>query len=461
MDFYNDYCLLFYNCNNKNLQSFLNIENMEKSLGQKIFYTCIALVMLIALVPVLWYGYIAIFGGEKFTSSTFHLNQLKDVEGNVENILKIKYYSNANKNGLECFDLKFSYFTDENQEQIYYQGMQYIANSKTDKIQWYTPENIIGNNGLLYQAELADAYDSYEIKENKGFLGITTSTYFAGYVSPFVNSKTTGRYAYQSLSDSFDTLISTNPLDEESYLTLQAGEELIYLKFKSHGYAHEKGKYLDEYKPIGECKLDYFFSRGNIKYYENFGIDYLSYQIYNAIQTLPAGTKGQRIIELSDVFKYYKCDADKSVGTEISSKDHDLIKNYMKTYFAFEVEVSADGLQEADDSMFKSAHGSPSYKLDGATGEHGDYFTGRPIIELNHTHFDKVLIKGNNYAFKLREDILNAYLPYRKQIALKVVIDQNELSQEGITYIGFTADSGLENFVIDETEIISIAEVVS
>jgi len=430
---------------------------MEKSLGQKIFYTVITILLLVALVPVLWYGYIKIFGGEKFTSSTVYLNQLKDAQGNTENILYVDYHTNANKNGVECLDIKFNYFTDEKRENIYWQGLQYVANSKQDKIQWYNQKQIIDND-LYYLAEKNDAYKSYEIKKTQGFL--KTNMYFAGYVSPFVNPKTTERYTYQSL-DEFETLNSTNPLDENSYLTLQAGEDLIYLKLKGSGYAHDKatGKYLKDYAPIGEREMDYLFSYGFVNIYNYFGIDYLAYQIYNAIQTLPAGTNSQQTMELGDIFKYYKADEDKNVGTEISTKDRDLVDHYMKTYFTFQVKISADGVKQADDSMFKVVHGSSSYKLDGATGENGEYFTGRQIIDLDYRHFDKVLISGTDYAFKLRNDVLNAYLPHKSKISLRITIDQSALIEDGIKFIGYTSDSGLENFKIEETIIIPLAEV--
>lgn len=437
--------------------------NTEMSKGKKIL-SVFGIIILIACLAIYFaYGYIKLFCSERFEHYAFYVGTLTPESGEKEYAIKINYHKNTKNNGLECFDISISNFFDTNKKSIETQGIQYVANSPEDKIEWFDYEYLFNqhnNAGEWFIDKYPESITMEVLNSQRKFLWKGQSR--AYYFSPFVNEETTSRYEYQS-TDGTTYVGSTNPINKESYLLLETSTDLIGVQFKYDGYV----EWLNgEPSSTGVDKLGYYESKSafhNNKdyFYDNFSVDYFAYELYNMVQGLEAGTKGTFVIPLENMFNYYEVDANKQISDEMMLTDTDLVKKDISNYYTMYIEVSADGVSSADNSMFGLVYKTPDFKLDGATGENGNYFTGRQIIDLDHRHFDKVLLSGSDYAFKLKEDVLNAYITHKNKISLRITIDQNVLSQEGINFVGFTSDSGLENFKLEETIIIPITTGVA
>ncbi len=425
-------------------------EKIQKTKFQKsmigIGIALLILVLLSGTITITWYAYMVKYGGERFTSTTMYLNQITDAEGVTENIVNVKYNSNIEGNGLECLDIKFSNFTDEKQENIYWQGVQYVANSADDKIKWVLPEEVMKNK-LFNEAKENDSYTCYNLKKEYSFVKVMN--YFAEYMAPYVGHSVS-RYDYQGLKDS-EEMSSTNPITNDSYFTIETDEQLYYLQFRGDNYVIYGDDYSKDFEPIAERSCDYWLSAGYTNVYYNYSFDYFAYQIYNIASTLPAGSKGYYTMELGDIFKYFYADADKCRGDEVKTDDTELVKNEIKTYFTIYIEVSGNGIRNATDSMFGIVHNSANYVLGGQTNT-DDYFAGQSIIDVTLADFTFVRVQETYVALKLKQSFIDTYINYSKSIALRITIDLDIFKELNVEYIGFTADSGLEHFTIYSIE---------
>lgn len=412
-----------------------------------------------------WYVYISVYGDEKLISNTVNVGELTSDSGDKKYFIEVDYNSNANKNGLEKLDIKLNYFTDENTQHFYSQGLQYVANSPDEKINWIDFE--------IYSKYLAGIVSDYIdssgdtlnldqfinfINENNALTSYTLATtgwwifgdeYKANYYKPFVNPETTSRYNYQSY-DNYESTETSNPITDDSYFTLSLGEtnELVYVRFKGDNYVTSKDfevngsfnieEFLGDSKKIGQSSTTNYYNYSNV--------DYLSFLIYKQVQTLPAGTNGTYVFEFGDnMFKYNLFDKN---GTEIKDEDSTKVINRIKSYYTIKINISADGARNASDSIFGVLHGSANYSLDGSTSGAGDYFQGKTVVFVDVYDFNLVHVEGEYYALKLKEEFLEEYLPYKNKIYLSVDIDPTILEDAGYKFAGFTTDSGLDNFSI-------------
>ena len=435
------------------------------SIGKKIGIAFGVLILILCLGICCWYFYLLEYGDKKMTSSTINVGTLTPADNSQASkyVLTIDYKSNVNKNGLEMFDLKLSYFTDENREHIYSQGVQYVANTVDDSIEWVDYDsyltylsNVVENSDGYVLDDLESYFDflnrngaisSYQLHKSGALFW--QKEYIAAYFNPFVDNFTTSKYSYQSLDD-FDSIASTNPISEESYFLLQTGDdEYVYMQFKGDNYLKwEDFKNADDF--LGDSRK--IGSSGKTNYYNNNSIDFLAYQLYQSVQSLPAGTNGAYVFEFGeDMFKFFEANTDGSVGAEISAEDTDLVINRLKSYYTIYVTVSANGARNSNDSMFGLLHGSSSYSIDGSSSASGDYFQGQTVINVDVYDFDLVLITDNYYGLKLKQSFIDEYLPYANDIYISVNIDVSIIEAAGYRYSGILPDSGLSYFNVLET----------
>lgn len=380
---------------------------------------------------------------------------MTDASGNSKYIGKIKYNSNADKNGHECFAWQLNYFKDENMESFYSQGFQYETLKTSDKLDFYTYEDFSND---LKTNEYKETWDNFiysnDINLEKKFLW--KGNYLARYVDPYLANGLVNNY--QS-TDNFGTLETTNPILESSVFTIQISNnenDLVYMQFLGDGHAdYGKGKYTNSRELLGTYfREGTFVSEYNYFYY-NYSADWFGYYLYNAVQTLPAGTKGTYTFEFGDFFKFYDVNDDGTVGKEIKSEEERAkVIEKVKSYFVFEVEISSSGARSSSDSMFGVLHNSPNYSVDGYDGTNGDYSFGTTIIDLDVYDFELVKINETDVMLKLKEEFVNKYKAYADKIYLNIKVDKTLLSAQGYNYIGFVGNSGLESFQIYEiTEI--------
>ena len=108
------------------------------SKGKIVGIIALVLVLTLCLGVIFWYAYIAVFGKEKFVTNTFYVGELENASGETRNIIEVQYNQNSDGQGFELFEVKINGFTDGSQTDFYSQPAQYVADSPTDKIKWFT-----------------------------------------------------------------------------------------------------------------------------------------------------------------------------------------------------------------------------------------------------------------------------------------------------------------------------------
>jgi len=102
---------------------------------KKLFTIFLTIVFILCLGVNVFYACVYFLKPDVLVASTFELSPMTNSDGtDTRCFLELKYYKNANDDGLEMFDVKYNYFIDETKKEFYSQGMQYVANSKTEDI---------------------------------------------------------------------------------------------------------------------------------------------------------------------------------------------------------------------------------------------------------------------------------------------------------------------------------------
>ena len=107
------------------------------------------------------------------------------------------------------------------------------------------------------------------------------------------------------------------------------------------------------------------------------------------------------------------------------------------------------------------SHGSPTFTLDGSGSSAGDYFQGKAIIDVDVYDFDLIYLTENSYGLRLKQDFIEEYLPYSKNIYLSITIDVSILENAGYKYSGLLEDSGIDYFDVLELEEINSSQEVA
>ena len=436
-------------------------KNSKMTTAKKIGISIGVLVFILCLVVCCWYVYILEYGAEKLTSTVINPGVLQTQDGSSKYIIEVNYQSNKNDNGLELFDIKLNYFTDSSREHTYTQGIQYVANNPEDKIEWVDYDSygdylkdIVSNHIMGNDVENDARTNSYEVTSyNLHHTGkwIFRKDWNANYFSIFNSARYTSSYEYEAL-DNNNFTGSTNPITADSSFLLQVGDEFIRMKFKGDNYVKwtTKDAFDNDTSRIGYSK--------RTNYYYNYNVDYLAYSIYQSIQELPAGTQGAYVFEFGDIFKYFEGAEE---GTEINQEDTEKVTNEIKSYYTIYVNISADGARNSKDSIFGLLHGSPTFTLDGSGSSAGDYFQGKAIIDVDVYDFDLIYLTENSYGLKLKQDFIEEYLPYSKNIYLSITIDVSILENAGYKYSGLLEDSGIDYFDVLELEEINSSQEVA
>ena len=415
----------------------------------------IATVLIIAVCfgVVFWYAYIATFGKEKFVTNTFYVGELETTSGDRKNIIEVNYYMNQNNDGYELFEIKLNGFTDGEENNFYSQGIQYVGNSIQDKIKWYTIDDYITDLSKVTSTSEIDklskiAEDMNFVSENFWETGVWFwhRTLDAVYMSPTVLSDSVSRYNYQQLNNE-DVTGSSNPLNDDSYIVANFGgnEDPIYIQLKGANYV-SKNDFANHQEFLEDKNAVVHAGDDNI--YDYYNIDYISYCLYEQIQALPAGTNGTYVFEFGDLFNYYASEDDMTSGVQLNQSDSLKVEQNMRSYYSISVTISANGAKNAKDSIFGVLHGSPTHSIDNSSGSSGDYFVGKQHITVDVFDFDFVKVVDNDYALKLNKNFLDLYLSKSDLIVLSIYIDENVLSELGFNFVGFTKDSGLDNFTV-------------
>ena len=370
--------------------------------------------LIFSIVCISWYTYIKMYGKEKVVSTTFEVGLQTTVDGNTKYFMEVNSYDN-------CFEVKFNYMLDENREQFYSQGLQYYSENGDVSIKQYR---------------------TYELtKSRTNVFGWETKYYDVKDI--YSHSSNVSRINYMSGDDYEDALISTNPIDNQTYFKItldKDGEDVVYLM-------HFKGSIpgTQDEKHKGNFWTTYY------DYYTIYDVDWLAGLVFEGVSSLPYGTNSAFAFEFGDLFKYYEPDEKSESGwTEVTLDKAGLITNDVKSYYSIKVTKHEGNIQRANQSLFKCVNGSSDFNL--TEVESQDYFYGRTIINVDNAEGESELsfvkLTDTQVVLKLSDSFNNAYLPYADKLELKVLINLDLLTAQGLEFVGFTADSGLSNYTV-------------
>ena len=372
--------------------------------------------LLFSIVCISWYAFLKSFGKVKVVSTTFEIGLQSTVDGNSKYFMEVNSYDN-------CFEIKFNYLLDENREHFFSQGLQYY--SETDNV------SIIKSSKL----------ETTDFSEN--FWG--WETYHRVEKNYYKHSVRTERINYMSSNDYIDTLISTNPIGNESHFKItldKDGKNVVYLmKFKGDVLIQADDKFKNWYS-----MRTYYTD-----YYNVFDVDTLAGLVYQGISSLSYGTTHACIFEFGDLFEYFEpVDDQNGVWQKVEEKNTDLIIEDIKSYYSIKVTKHEGKIQKASQSLFNCVNGSANFNLTSSDSQ--DYFFGRTTITVDNipgkSEVSYVKINDTQVACKLSDKFNNAYFTYADKINLIVLIDLDVLELEGLEFVGFTKDSGLNNYKV-------------
>lgn len=374
----------------------------------------LAIFLVFSIGCISWYSYIKMFGEEKVVSTTFEIGLQTTVDGDTKYFMEVNSFDN-------CFEVKFNYMLDENREHFYSQGLQYYKES--------------GNISLFNTS-------AYSVTKSETNIWGWETTHYS--VKDIYTSNSTRRN-YMSSNDYDDCLISTNPIgyDTRFKITLDRdGKDVIYLMGFKGSIPGDQ-----DVKVKGNWYTDYY------DYYTIYDVDRLAGLVYKGIQSLSYGTSHACVFEFGDLFDYYEPDASREGVYKLIEPNSDetgKIIEDIKSYYSIKVTKHEGNIQKASDSLFKCVNGNPNFNLVGFDSQ--DYFYGRTIINVDNeegaSEFSYVKLSETQIAFKLNDKFNSAYLEYSDKIELDILVNIDLIKSEGLEFVGFTYDSGLDNYHI-------------
>lgn len=438
----------------------------------KIKKVCIVLFSILTVVCLgvdgWWLG-VMNFAPDKITNTTIYAQDLQKSDGTKTNIFEVNYYSNANQNGYEMFELKVNYLTDSTADNIYSQGLQYIAGNKESGIKWQ-----VGNYANIKEYDdfpNVKAYDEFfshiiepDNKNGEYTLSSESTNAFATFTNlayfqrASVNASTQ-TFAYSS-SDDFATssMLAPNPIDDGTKLLIQVkDEEGNYTPFglgfrgtrtKSElENAKEQSLFSFGLGEIGQSFL--WWNWGTATVFPYYDINYVAFSLYNAVKSMPAGTNQFDIVEFGDWFDYYTVKDNELTDVRLPEDESGKVKQNFTSYYGIKINVNADGAQRATrDSMFKIIKGSSSFNIDTSSTD-DSYFYGRAVVKATVYDLDFVLVVDNKYAVKLNYVFTLKYKLYKDEIRIVIEVDLDILKVNNMEFIGF-ANNAVGEFMLDK-----------
>ncbi len=377
-----------------------------------------SLLFVACLIVDFWYAYIVFFAPEKYVSKTYKIGMQTTADGtNSKNLIEIKYFKNKNKNGLECFEFKLNYLLDENKSGLYSQGYQFVV------------DNSLTNNYLDISNTFNFSYDfdnAERVKfETKWFNNGFVSQYhtYASTFEPCANSFV--KYEYASADNYNNTIIDSNKIIDSTGFKIQMGEaeneEIYLMKLKGLNTPFDDKSL---YSTNNSDNKYWIFNFGPIikNYYTYFNINYLMNILFNSIQSLKTGSTETIIFQLTDLFDYYKYDKETGVYSSDKVVETAKIKEYVTNYFAIAVTISDNGLQRAEESIFKCVYGTQTFnlKVDNYTT---DYLVGKAPYNCTLKDFELVDNGTDIYDIKLSKNFLNKFNDYKDNMLLNIDLD--------------------------------------
>ena len=405
---------------------------------KRVFLALLIVVYVVFAVLDFWWLYVLIFAPDKEIVNTFYVGTISTTpqegeEPKTEYVIKIKYSSNDNKNGLECLEIQFSGFVDETGEEIYSWGIQFVANSEEESLEdWGYNVDESSVSGLV---------------SSKWQFPLTWKYYYNiwGSYAP----KNSSIYYYKS-SDSFQNDIAgAQSLGNGEGFLISIDDEIYKLNFNGNVVNNNESNFVAE-KIVDTWHVIAYYNITVYDYYYSYDIYDFAYTLYQQLQAVANGKHSASLINLPDMFSYQIFDGKTFV--DVSEKENSKVSETVRNFYSIYIEKTADGVQTANDSMFGCVNGTPQFNLtdneDEDIFDDGDYLIGKTIVNCDIYDFDFVNVRENAYVLKLNDTFLNTYGKYKNDIQLAIEIDLDRLKRQNIVFCGFSKDSHLYDFKI-------------
>ncbi len=422
----------------------INSQKHKGSVLKNFAMVLLALIITVCFGIDIWYFWIVLFGPEKITSTTLKVDFQVSADGNKEPAIEIKYFSNENKNGLECYEVKYNYMMDENKSQLISKGIQYtsLAKNTSNSLSW------------IFYKDPSSA-DSNVYKTDKKGWGLTQSKYHNAFGTFEINNSF-NKKEYQS-ADNFKTVInSVNPIDSSNGFKWEMGSDIYEVKFrKNNDYYDSKVKeekkeaYLNNTYQFDErVKWDYymFYDESHYNTYHCiYDVNYLNKTLYESLDPVKNGGTQTLIYELPDIFDYYKYDKESKNYSEVRETDSTKLTNEINNYYAIRLTILKDGITKASESLFGTVDGNSTFNLTDDY-EKTDYFVGRAVIDVSINDFD--LIKNNEtYDLLLNEAFIKKYGDYKSNIFLNLNLDYSNFEKQNL-HVNEPTKQSLQGFKV-------------
>lgn len=405
------------------------MENENKSICLRVLIGIVIFLAIAFIAVDIWWIFVQIYGDDKTVFDTMKAGQIELIDGSEKKyIFEVNYFSNDNNNGLEMFEIKINYFMDEDRESFYSQGLQFVGNTKdsTLKFVYNSDEDSEVETKFWSRSRWFGSYNS-----------LSDGTVH-NYASSDDYQTTMGKFTPFGVDSSFRITL-TEEIETDEGVTKR--DDLYLLKFQGTDTAVE-----DAYKHATTKVMWY---TGDFYSYNDIYL--MSKELYESAKTMKRGTSHATVVEFLNFFNFSKFDG--STYVEMNKADTNKVKAEIASYFVIKFNISADGARQASDSVFNNVKGSPTFNL---TGDYtsDDYFIGKTIMNVNNKMFDKVEVEKGYVALKLKPEYIEYFSQYKDEICLAITIDKDKLNDEGLEFVGFTADSGLEKFYLKSCETI-------
>lgn len=442
-------------------------KKQSKSVGRALLVTVLSIIGVLAAVLDVWCGYIHFFGKKKETSTTVNLgNQtITAVDASTgetitqtKTFLEVNYFNNA-------VEIRFNDLVDETQSAFYSQGIQFIIKDGIEKT--LNSDDIF--NGA-YGKEITQKVEKEEQDYKYTFLTFYDYIEYS-YIVTDKHYTYLDVYEYQS-ADDFETPLSSNLLqsgDEFFKLQIKEGDKksVIGMKFKDYDVSFQQG--------IGAAKLDVsnmtkiaskqtteskitalvYNKKLDVQknYYRAYDLYYFLEYIASAVQGLASGFIGETIVKMPDIFNFYKMD-DIGEYTELVAPSDAFMKlnNTTISYDKIKITVHDKNLESSSQSMFKKLRNYQNYSTDPDYIDMTDYLSGRCLLTATLDDLDWISTETPNvYKFALSEDFKEKWQAYKNNSFIRIEIDQEYLTECGVTYDGFDLTS-VEDYVLYQIE---------
>lgn len=390
--------------------------------GKLIAYTALSIVILFLSIFIIWWAWVYYYAPNKEVHNTFELDTIATEDGSQEDyIIKVKYFSNENDNGVEALEVVFNSFIDERNDRIYQQGIQIVADEgKRIGFKYENdPDTYVKDKGWW------SWFVWYEYGHEFGTFDIQNSS--VNYYTSFDNFYTVEGSTKNFADDGFKITLRNQDNSVDNFL-LRFNGHVFDNTIKNDSAQKKSAKNFVSIRERNPFAQDY-----DIYQYYDYDINYFCMMILNAVHDIRNGVHHSTLMKLGDTFKYSILTSN-NVYEEVSSLTNEKVSVLNNTFAAIYFEKTADGLKKSSESMFGLVNHSNGFNISNEEVLEDDYFVGQTVFDLTEDAFDLLQVHDNHYKLKLKESIKEKITLLNKSVSLSIHIDLDVLSQEQSLY---------------------------